>query len=54
MFIKDPCGIVCIIVTYAAVFYADYVVIKWIILQSMHERYILVIYFLIVKIEMCV
>ncbi|KAL3266216.1 hypothetical protein HHI36_010398 [Cryptolaemus montrouzieri] len=35
MFIKDPCGIACIIVTYLAVFYADYVVVKWIILQTM-------------------
>ncbi|XP_022901682.1 palmitoyltransferase ZDHHC3 isoform X2 [Onthophagus taurus] len=35
MFIKDPCGITCIIITYAAVFYADYVVIKWIVLHTM-------------------
>jgi len=35
MFIRDPCGIVCVIVTYIAVFYADYVVVKWIILQTM-------------------
>ncbi|KAK9891692.1 hypothetical protein WA026_015660 [Henosepilachna vigintioctopunctata] len=35
MFIKDPCGIACIIVTYIAIFYADYVVVKWIILQTM-------------------
>lgn len=40
MFIKDPCGISCIIVTYVAVFYADYVIIKWIILQTMQNRYI--------------
>lgn len=37
MFIKDPCGIACIIVTYIAVFYADYVVIRWIILQTMQD-----------------
>ncbi|CAG9832310.1 unnamed protein product [Diabrotica balteata] len=35
MFIKDPCGIVCILITYIAVFYADYVVIKWVVLQTM-------------------
>ncbi|XP_050502313.1 palmitoyltransferase ZDHHC3 isoform X2 [Diabrotica virgifera virgifera] len=35
MFIKDPCGIVCILITYIAVFYADYVIIKWVVLQTM-------------------
>ncbi|KAG5883404.1 hypothetical protein JTB14_031293 [Gonioctena quinquepunctata] len=35
MFVRDPCGVVCILITYGAVFYADYVVIKWVILQSM-------------------
>lgn len=34
-FIKDPCGIVCIIVTYFAILYADYVVTQWIIVYSM-------------------
>ncbi|CAD7078912.1 unnamed protein product [Hermetia illucens] len=34
-FIRDPCGIVCLLVTYGAVFYADYVVTRWIILQTM-------------------
>lgn len=38
MFIKDPCGIGCIIITYLAVFYADYVIIKWVILQTMQNR----------------
>ncbi|XP_034943900.1 palmitoyltransferase ZDHHC7 [Chelonus insularis] len=37
MFVKDPCGIVCIFVTYVAVFYADYVVIRWIILHTMQD-----------------
>jgi len=31
--VKDPCGIICIAITYLAVFYADYVVIRYIILQ---------------------
>lgn len=35
MFVKDPCGIICVLVTYAAVFYADYVVMRWIVLQTM-------------------
>ncbi|XP_044732549.1 palmitoyltransferase ZDHHC3 isoform X2 [Chrysoperla carnea] len=37
MFVKDPCGIICIIVTYLAVLYADYVIIKWVILQTMRN-----------------
>lgn len=40
-FVKDPCGVVCVLVTYLAVLYADYVVTRWIILQTMHDRYIL-------------
>ncbi|CAH1098692.1 unnamed protein product [Psylliodes chrysocephalus] len=35
MFVKDPCGVVCILITYMAVFYADYVIIKWVVLQTM-------------------
>lgn len=37
-FVKDPCGIVCVLVTYLAVIYADYVVTRWIILQTMQNR----------------
>lgn len=37
MFVRDPCGIVCIIVTYVAVLYADYVVVCWIVLHSLQE-----------------
>lgn len=36
-FVKDPCGIVCVFVTYLAVIYADYVVTRWIILQTMQN-----------------
>lgn len=36
--VRDPCGIVCLIATYAAVIYADYVVVRWIVLQTMHNR----------------
>ena len=39
VFRKDPCGIVCLAMTYGAVFYADYVVINWIVLQVMPESY---------------
>ncbi|KAJ1527011.1 hypothetical protein ONE63_008555 [Megalurothrips usitatus] len=35
--VRDPCGIVCIILTYLAVFYADYVIVKWVILQTMQN-----------------
>lgn len=34
-FIKDPCGIVCILITYSAILYADYVVTQWIVLDTM-------------------
>lgn len=34
-FRDDPCGIFCLIIAYAAIFYADYVVVEWIILPSM-------------------
>nr|XP_054760803.1 palmitoyltransferase ZDHHC7-like [Lytechinus pictus] len=30
----DPCGFVCIIITYCAVIYADYVVVNWLIIPS--------------------
>ncbi|KAG8231418.1 hypothetical protein J437_LFUL012428 [Ladona fulva] len=35
--IKDPCGVLCILLTYVAVFYADYVIIQWVVLQTMHN-----------------
>lgn len=52
MFVRDPCGIVCIIVTYVAVFYADYVVIRWIILHTMQDRLVMG-FKLIVGIQNC-
>ena len=33
VFRKDPCGLVCLGMTYGAVLYADYVVVNWIVLQ---------------------
>ncbi|XP_018402787.1 PREDICTED: palmitoyltransferase ZDHHC7 isoform X2 [Cyphomyrmex costatus] len=37
MFVRDPCGILCIISTYVAVFYADYVVVGWTVLLTMQD-----------------
>ncbi|XP_017782887.1 PREDICTED: palmitoyltransferase ZDHHC3 [Nicrophorus vespilloides] len=37
MFINDPCGIFCILFTYFSIIYADYVVVRWIILHTMAE-----------------
>ncbi|XKL66359.1 hypothetical protein PGB90_009779 [Kerria lacca] len=37
--IKDPCGYICISFTYISIIYADYVVIKWIVLQTMQDRF---------------
>gem|GEM_PF-6342652 len=38
IFVKDPCGIICIILTYLSIIYADYVVIKWVVLETMGDR----------------
>ncbi|XP_017858521.1 PREDICTED: palmitoyltransferase ZDHHC3-like [Drosophila arizonae] len=35
VFILDPSGIICLIATYGALIYADYVVIQWIIITAM-------------------
>lgn len=40
VFIRDPCGVACLIVTYGAVLYADYVVMRWIILTTMPVRWV--------------
>ncbi|XP_014247534.1 palmitoyltransferase ZDHHC7-like [Cimex lectularius] len=37
LFVKDPCGLICIALTYVAVFYADYVVVRWIVMQTMQD-----------------
>lgn len=34
---NDPCGWTCLLMTYAAVIYADYVIIKWVVLQTMQD-----------------
>lgn len=37
--VRDPCGIVCLIVTYLAVLYSDYVVTRWIIMETLKNRF---------------
>ena len=39
VFRKDPCGIICLMMTYLAVFYADFVVVRWIIIETLHSRF---------------
>lgn len=36
--VNDPCGIFCIVFTYTSIIYADYVVIKWVVLHTMQDR----------------
>ncbi len=35
VFRRDACGVTCLVMTYGAVAYADYVVVRWIVLQTM-------------------
>ncbi|XP_037779675.1 palmitoyltransferase ZDHHC3-like [Penaeus monodon] len=35
VFRRDPCGITCLFLTYTAIFYADYVIVHWVIIQTM-------------------
>ena len=35
---RDPCGFVCLILTYFSVFYADYVVIQYVLLPAYSGR----------------
>ena len=37
VFRSDPCGFTCLIMTYGAVLYADYVVVRWIVIQTMSD-----------------
>ncbi|MCL4135590.1 UNVERIFIED_CONTAM: hypothetical protein GTU68_032023 [Idotea baltica] len=37
VFRSDPCGITCIVLTYFAIFYADYVITQWIVMQTMTD-----------------
>ncbi|KAK7471768.1 hypothetical protein BaRGS_00035590, partial [Batillaria attramentaria] len=37
VFRNDPCGVICIIITYGAVLYADYVIVRHLIIPSMSD-----------------
>ncbi|KAK3793222.1 hypothetical protein RRG08_014322 [Elysia crispata] len=37
LFRLDPCGIICIFITYLALFYADYVIVRHLVLPSMTD-----------------
>jgi len=37
VFRSDPCGIVCILITYAVISYADYVVVRHLVIPSMYD-----------------
>ncbi|XP_022092944.1 palmitoyltransferase ZDHHC3-like [Acanthaster planci] len=37
VFRNDPCGIVCLFITYFVVLYSDYVVIEWLIIPTMFD-----------------
>jgi len=33
----DPCGLICVVFAYAAVFYADYVVVAWLVMPALSD-----------------
>lgn len=35
---RDPCGVICLILTYFSVFYADYVVIQYVLIPAFADR----------------
>ena len=38
---RDPCGVICLILTYFSVFYADYVVIQYVLIPAYTDRSVL-------------
>ena len=38
VFRKDPCGIFCILMTYGAVFYADYCLVEHVVVPTLSNR----------------
>lgn len=36
-FVKDPCGVICLFITYLAILYSDYVVVRFIIQLTMAD-----------------
>ena len=41
VFRGDPCGVICIVITYIAIIYADYVVIRQLVVPAMSDSYVL-------------
>lgn len=39
---RDPCGVICLILTYFSVFYADYVVIQYVLIPAYSDRYVFI------------
>ena len=37
VFRNDPCGVICIFITYSAVIYADYVIVRHLVIPTMSE-----------------
>jgi len=37
VFRSDPCGITCILITYAVISYSDYVVVRQLVIPSMSD-----------------
>ena len=40
-FRRDPCGFICLLLTYFSVFYADYVVIQYVLIPAYSDRSVL-------------
>lgn len=38
VFHKDPCGLICLFITYSAVFYADYCIVQHVVRPTLTER----------------
>lgn len=41
---RDPCGVICLILTYFSVFYADYVVIQYVLIPAYSDRSVLSVF----------
>lgn len=41
---RDPCGVICLILTYLSVFYADYVVIHYVLIPAYSNRSVVFVF----------
>lgn len=41
---RDPCGVICLLLTYFSVFYADYVVIQYVLIPAYSDRWVFCIF----------